>query len=277
MKKLSTLALSLALTASLAAPAFAAEEMKPVLISAPLTYTYTITVNGTELDTAALPMADEGYVPMRLLAESDHGSASWYPDENSSWFYFGDFNYNVNFADNTVTKGEDKLDATVVVKNGVTFLPVSVFDGIEGYTITVVDNKIDVTTPNGTPIVKLGYSVADKIGLHAQRNPANQLESFFGLKAENYTEVASFLPMMNVKSTSLLIGKVAEGKMDAAKAELKTYQDSLLRNFETYLRDQYELAKDGKIVTSGDYILFVISEDNDTAVEMFNAYVAEQK
>lgn len=278
MKKFACLTLSLALAASLAAPAFAADANEGImLISAPLTYGYEITVNGVKLDTSKLPIADENYIPMRAVAEGDHGNAYWSEDENSGSFNMGSLRVSVSFADNTITVGEDKLDAAAIVKNGVTFVPVSVFEGEEGYTATNKDGKIDIVTPNNAPLAKLGYNISDAVELYAPRNPEDQLESFFGLKAENYSEFASFLPMMNVKSTSLFIAKVADGKLEAAKTELQTYHDSLLRNFEHYLVDQYELAQKGKIVTEGKYIMFVVSEDNDKAIEMFKAFVAEQK
>lgn len=276
MKKFASLTLALALSASLAAPAFAAEN-DIVLISAPVTYTYEITVNGVKLDTSKLPMADENYIPMRLVTEGDHGSASWYEGDTTGSFYLGGFNVAVDFADNSITVGDTKLDVPAILKNGVTYLPVSIFDGVEGYTVTVKDDKIDIVTPNNAPIIKLGYSIVETVDLPSMRNPDKDLESFFGLKSENYTEVASFLPMMNVKSTSLFIAKVAQGKMSAAKTELTAYHENLKGNFEQYLVDQYELAKNGKIITEGEYILFVISEDNDKAIEMFKAYVAEQK
>lgn len=277
MKKITTLALSLALAASLTVPAFAAEDMKPVLISAPLAYTYEITINGAKLDTAKLPMADENYIPMRAVAEGDHGNAGWYEGDTTASFYMGEFNVNVDFADSAITVGDTKLDVPAILKSGVTYVPVSVFDGVEGYTVTVKDNKIDIVTPNNAPIVKLGFAITEAVNLSDMRNEDSQLESFFGLKAENYTEIASFLPMMNVKAGSLVVAKVADGKMEAAKTELTTTLDNLKRNFEHYLADQYELAKNGQIITEGDYILYVVSEDNDKAVELFKAYVAEQK
>lgn len=277
MKKITTLALSLALAASLTVPAFAAETVTAVPISAPIGYGYAITINGVTLDTAKVPAADANYIPMRLVTEADHGNASWYESENTGNFYLGDLRVTVNFADNAITVGETVLKELAVVKNGVTFLPATVFAGIEGYTTTVKDSSIDIVTPNNAPIVQLGYSISAATNLPGMRNSNKDLESFFGLKTENYTEIASFLPMMNVKSTSLFIAKVADGKMAAAKTELETYLKNLTANFEHYLVDQYELAKNGKIVTEGEYILFVISEDNDKAVEMFKAYVAEQK
>lgn len=74
MKQLGTFALATALTGSLLTPALAAG------------YATSITVNGTTLDTSALPEAQG--LPLRLVAEADHGSASWFAEENSSSFYF---------------------------------------------------------------------------------------------------------------------------------------------------------------------------------------------
>ena len=107
MKKLCATALSLALTASLAAPALAAERLAVMPISAPAAYGFSVTVNGTALDTAGLPFADSGYIPMRLVAESDHGWASWYEEESLGMFAMEGLSIEVNFADGSV-KLDDK-------------------------------------------------------------------------------------------------------------------------------------------------------------------------
>ena len=60
--------------------------------------------------------------------------------------------------------------------------------------------------------------------------------------------------MMNVKSHTLYIAKVKDAAdMDAVKTE-----------------DQYEIAKAGQIVTSGNWVMLVICEDSPKVVDRFN-------
>ena len=42
-----------------------------------------------------------------------------------------------------------------------TFLPASVFDGLEGFSVTSEGGSVAITTPNGAPLVQLAYAVAD--------------------------------------------------------------------------------------------------------------------
>ena len=134
MKKLAALALTAALAGSLAVPALAAET--PVLISAPVDFATQITLNGEAVDTAGIPAAAEGLLPMRLLAEADHGSAYWDEENNEGWFYFGDNRVVIKFADNSVTVNDVAVDVDAVdVIAGVTYMSADVFEGWEGYTV----------------------------------------------------------------------------------------------------------------------------------------------
>ena len=90
MKKIGTLALTLALAGSMTVPALAAEETA-VPISADTGYGTALVLNGETLDLTGIPGVEGGtLLPLRLLAEADHGSAYWDEENNESWFYFGD-------------------------------------------------------------------------------------------------------------------------------------------------------------------------------------------
>ena len=78
MKKLGTLALTLTLTGAMALPALAAEEPELVIAPADTGYGQTIVLNGETLDLTGIPgVSGEELLPLRLLAEADHGSAYW--------------------------------------------------------------------------------------------------------------------------------------------------------------------------------------------------------
>ena len=97
MKKFGAAALALTLAGSMTLPALAVET--PVLISAKVGYTTSITLNGEKLDTAALPAASDSMLPLRLVAESDHGNVYWDQEGNEAWFNFGQDRITVQFAD----------------------------------------------------------------------------------------------------------------------------------------------------------------------------------
>ncbi len=106
--------------------------------------------------------------------------------------------------------------------------------------------------------------------------PADGLEAATGIKSEHFAEVAAYLPS-RVGSDTLIIGKLAEGvSMQEAETEFKTHLDNLIKTFETYLPEAYEMAKKGQVVTKGDYIMLVVSPDNDKAIELFEAAIQPQ-
>lgn len=85
------------------------------------------------------------------------------------------------------------------------------------------------------------------------------------------------IPMMNVKSNELSILKVKDAKdISAVEEAVKKRAADVQKSFEQYLPDQYENAKNYKIVTKGNYVLFVISDQADAFVKSFERFF-EQK
>lgn len=80
------------------------------------------------------------------------------------------------------------------------------------------------------------------------------------------------MPMMNIKTNEIAILKVKDAKDIAAVEEgIKQRAADVQKQFETYLQDQYENAKNYKLVVKDNYVLFVISEAADSIVNEFNA------
>lgn len=79
------------------------------------------------------------------------------------------------------------------------------------------------------------------------------------------------MPMMNVKSNEIAILKVKDAKdLPAVETAVKERAADIQKQFEQYLPDQYENAQNYKLVTKGNYILFVISESADQLVNEFD-------
>ncbi|MDQ8739427.1 DUF4358 domain-containing protein [Paenibacillus sp. LHD-38] len=91
---------------------------------------------------------------------------------------------------------------------------------------------------------------------------------------EQYTIMS---PMMNIKTNEIAVFKVKDAKDIAAVEDgIKKRAGDVQKTFETYLQDQYEIAKNYKLVTKGNYIFFVISEKADKFVSEFDTFF-EQK
>ncbi len=264
MKRFASIALAGTLAVSMAAPALAAT---PALISAKLP---TITLNGVALDTSKLPQA-EG-IPLRAFVEADGGAATWYPEENCSNFYTEDGSIMVKFADGSIQVGDETFTGAVAVE-GVTFVPAEAVDALSGVTVTKTGNDYAINTSSADPIVQLAKSIREDVGLSAgMKNTAAQMEEYYGLEADNFESVVAYMPMM-ISADTVVLGKVADGKLADAKEGLKSIQDQTIQNFENYLPGPLEVAKNGQIVTNGDYVMLIMSSDNVKAIERFNAGV----
>ncbi len=304
-KRLSATLLALSMTATTAA--FAAGEAVPTsgLLISPnpnAGYDTIITINGEtlesyeytreipdtwETETITVQLADiaavpAGYVPLRAVVQADHGSASWYKDENQSFFYLNGVSIVTDFNDMSVSLNDEKVEeAEALLINGVTYIPVSVLENIEG--VTVTDNSegevesYEISTPNGTPLMKLAYSVMDVAGMGmGMKNTLEELEQYwgenYGFKAEFMTEGVAFLGMMTVPD-SILIGKMAEGAEESLKESCEGYRKQQEETFSWYLSQNLPKVENAKFVTEGDWFLFLIAENADEAVETFRAAV----
>lgn len=98
------------------------------------------------------------------------------------------------------------------------------------------------------------------------------LLAVYGLDSSNLDAYICKMPMMNTKATEFFLAKVKDGKMDAVKAAVEKRQEDLEQQWSQYLPDQLDLVKNYKLVTNGNYILFVVSEYADAAVTAFNTY-----
>ena len=276
MKRIGTFALTLTLAGAMSLPVLAAEP-ELVIAPSPAAYHTAIFVNGQEVDVSDVP-AGQG-IPMRLVAEADYGSASWYEEGGTGAFYLDGNVITVTFETGAVDVNGTVLEGvTAEVKEGVTFLPASVLAGLEGYSVGENSepdiSRIDITTPNGAPLVKMAYAIMEEAGVgRGMKASADDLERY-GFTAENFTEVVGFFPMITSPDT-VILGKVAEGKLDAVKAELETYRQAQEDTFSWYLAQNLPKVQDARVETEGDYILFLIGEDADKGVELFHAGVKD--
>ena len=96
-----------------------------------------------------------------------------------------------------------------------------------------------------------------------------------GFTADDVTELAMSVSLINVKAYGIVIAKPAEGCEETVKAGLQGFIDTQCANFETYLADQYEIAKNAKLETLDDgTIIMVMCENADAVYEAIVAALA---
>lgn len=96
---------------------------------------------------------------------------------------------------------------------------------------------------------------------------------FYGINVDKLEEFTVRIPMMNVHTNEIAIFKVKnDGDIAEVEDLAKERAEVVQKQFESYLQDQYENAKDYRLVTKGNYVLFVISEDADKLTDVFETF-----
>lgn len=275
MKRFGAAALTLALAGAMTVPAFAAEDL---LISPnPNAYATSITLNGETLDTTGVPAASRAdLLPMRLVAEADHGSAYWDEENNEGWFNFGGDKITVQFEANTILVNDVAVNTTAEVVGGVTYVPAAVLEGLEGFSVTVEDSSVTITTPNNDPMVKLAYSIMENSEMYGMRTDEETLAEAYQFPVDQFEQVVAFFPMITSPDT-IIVGKLAEDADEKVVTDaLEAYRQSQEDTFSWYLSQHLPKVEDARTVIKDGYVFFFIGEKADEAEQMFADYVAAQ-
>lgn len=256
-------------------------------VELPELYATQLYLNGEPVEIPTEPVvpgAPANMIPMRVLCEADDGYASWFEEDNQGYFYLADRRFIVNFSDMSVElEGELLEGVSAYLSRGVTFLPAEVLNMVEGVSVNTNDeldvDRVDISTPNGTPIVKLAKSLLETADMGmTSKTTLEDMEMIYGeqigFSADMVTEAVFYLPMITSPDT-LMIGKIAEGQEEALAEVLEGYRQNQEATFEWYLSDNLPKVQNAQFVTEGDWFMFLIAENTEDTVEQFKAAVAE--
>lgn len=129
-------------------------------------------------------------------------------------------------------------------------------------------------TPAKSPAVSdIAASIDKALGVDSNfmTFSADDVAMNYGIGSSSMVEFVGKMPMMSVKATEYLVVKAADGQVDAVKNGMIKRQSDLDAQWKQYLPEQYELVKNYKLVTNGNYVLFVIGENASGAVDAFNS------
>jgi len=130
----------------------------------------------------------------------------------------------------------------------------------------------DVTTTSG--IVDAILNKVEQPSLMPLEGDA--VKDFYNFDPALVEEFTIKMPMMNVKTNEIAVFKVKDAAdIPAIEKSIDDRAAQVQKQFETYLPDQYENAKNYKVVKEGNYVLFVISESADAIIEQFQALVKQ--
>jgi len=93
------------------------------------------------------------------------------------------------------------------------------------------------------------------------------LEAVLGVKEDLVDEYLVATPSFMTSASQYIILKPSEGKKDEVMELMNTYMSNLQEQWDMYLPDQAELVKERTEVTVGDYLVYIISTDNDLVLK----------
>ena len=92
-------------------------------------------------------------------------------------------------------------------------------------------------------------------------------EEPYNVNTDNFEEALFETSLMNVHASMYIVIKPKEGKKEEVKKDMKNFMEKYSENWSTYLPDQYEMVKNRLETNVGDYLVYVVSEDNNAVLE----------
>lgn len=93
----------------------------------------------------------------------------------------------------------------------------------------------------------------------------------FGLEKDMLEDYLIKMPMMITNSNTYMIIKPTEGNKEVVKEKINAYMTNLEEQWKTYLPDQYELVKNRLETEYGDYLIYIVSSDNEAVLNEIKA------
>jgi len=134
------------------------------------------------------------------------------------------------------------------------------------------DHANDGEATGNDLVSEIADQVIEQVEMGALLNLDNdQVQDMYGIDPEELLEEGVFMPaMMNVHAHELTIVKLkAEEHFEAVNEAMEQRALSVQKDFERYLQDQYEAAKNYQILRQGDYVLFSITPNQEKVAEIF--------
>ena len=93
--------------------------------------------------------------------------------------------------------------------------------------------------------------------------PKSDMKDLLSIEETDVEEFLMKMPTMMVQSDTYIIVKPVDGKEEVVENALNEYMTKLENQWSTYLPEQYELVKNRKVEKIGDYLIYIVSSNND--------------
>ena len=115
-------------------------------------------------------------------------------------------------------------------------------------------------------LTEKGFTAEEITAFQQAEGTARSSQMIFetlGLSAEDIEAGALSISLINVRAYGMALIKPAEGKEETVLSACQNFVELQQKNFETYLQDQYAIAKNAKCETINGYVVMVMGENSD--------------
>ena len=115
-------------------------------------------------------------------------------------------------------------------------------------------------------LTEKGFTAEEIAAFQQAEGTARSSQMIFetlGLSAEDIEAGALSISLINVRAYGMALIKPAEGKEETVLSVCQNFVELQQKNFETYLQDQYAIAKNAKCETINGYVVMVMGENSD--------------
>lgn len=130
----------------------------------------------------------------------------------------------------------------------------------QGYLIYVIDS-------NPKDMMSRIKNAKGKVFSSLMEINKSDLESFMNIKETWVSESLVMTPMFITKSNLYIIIKPNKDNYNDVKKAIDDYMIKIEDEWKTYLPDQYELVKSRKYEKYGDYLIYIVSNNNDLVMD----------
>lgn len=130
------------------------------------------------------------------------------------------------------------------------------------------DHLIYIVSSDNNKVLDAIKSSKETIFAATMPVETEQMKDILDIDSSMVLEFDMKMPMMIVHSNTYIIVKPSEGNEEIVKEKIDTYMEKLEEQWSTYLPEQYELVKNRKEEKLGDYLIYIVSTDNDKVFEV---------
>lgn len=125
------------------------------------------------------------------------------------------------------------------------------------------NHLIYIIDDNSKKLLEEVKSCRTKVFTNIEAGDEETLTSRYGIDKDTVEDFLIRTPSMNVYASGYVIIKPVNGKKAEIKRKMNEYLEKLDQTWSTYLPDRYEMVKNRYVKEYGDYLIYIISSDND--------------